>query len=109
MLSLPQQCVSTPHDLVCLKEAASLVILDNIVKVGTQKSSSVNPGLSKQVSALSHIRSQANGKRKTHIKHIILNLPLAAQHKQRGEVVRLHNSEVTRVICDQVSNAIRVL
>jgi hypothetical protein len=49
------------------------------------------------------IQSQANGEKKTHIKHRILDFPLAAQHEQRGEIVRLHNGEVACVICDQAS------
>jgi len=41
------ECVTNLHGLVHLEEAASLIILDNIVEVRTQQSRPVDPSLSK--------------------------------------------------------------
>jgi hypothetical protein len=91
-----------------LENATSLIILDHIVKIRAQQSSSCDPSLSKSALASHRLRGsdvkQAKG---THIKHSVFHLTLATQHKQSCEVVRLHNGEAFGVIYSSISYSLK--
>ena len=88
-----------------LKKTTSLVVLNHVVQVRAEQASACDPGLRKYTSA-SHLTHDCHqNMTQTHIKHGIFHLALAAQHKQRREVVRLHNGKVSGVICISKSAA----